>query len=657
MIGSKEYNNVLDDIINFYPDMLNKHDDLEKLLFLVYQDFPNEPINDKIIYLLDELLSFKESNVTSSIIDEVEEFLTLPKDEGYYVDIYGKHVSYDGLRTLKKPFTQLPLQLGHYCEMYKCSQSFKYFRSNYCKIKTRRGISRPEPREYQNKLENDLLTYDSIAALWSRQSGKSVTVGNYALWKILFNEHYNAGVAANIAKLAREYLDKVKKVYLMLPIWLQQGIEVWNKSEIELENGSKFMTSATNSDAFRGFTVNLIIVDEIGFIKKSLYDEFADAVFPSQEELEDKQTILTSTANGLNHWYYICKGAENKEDPSKPGKNGFKFNTMKWNEVPGRDKKWYDRQVQKNGIQYVRQNYENVFLGSANTLISASVLVNLEPEEPEMDKYINGLRVYKLPEENHNYIISVDAAKDGLDAFAIQVIDVTKLPFEQVAAANLNVNYLKMPLELYNLALVYNNAYMIIENNEGAGQSIADTLFNVFEYENLYRDRNQNDLNKFKNFYGFRTTTKTKKQMVTLLKIFMENDKLIIKDKKTIEELQNFIEQDNGTYSAEDGFHDDLVMSLCISFAPLLNIKGFENQLAFINKMFDLNKDNEEDTEDEELFTFNYNGLNDNEYLELDDFHKNVLELQQRINEKKYFGTDDYHNELLELQNKINLPN
>lgn len=88
----------------------------------------------------------------------------------------------------------------------------------------------------------------------SHNSGKSVTTGLYLLWKALFTPNINIGIAANKLSLAMEVLDKVKKVFIELPIWLQQGVQAWNKTFIELENGTRIMTSATNSDAFRGFT-------------------------------------------------------------------------------------------------------------------------------------------------------------------------------------------------------------------------------------------------------------------------------------------------------------------------------------------------------------------------------------------------------------------
>ena len=47
-----------------------------------------------------------------------------------------------------------------------------------------------------------------------------------------------------------ENLSRLQMSFEHLPSWLQQGISVWNKGNIELENGSKVMAAATSS-AFR----------------------------------------------------------------------------------------------------------------------------------------------------------------------------------------------------------------------------------------------------------------------------------------------------------------------------------------------------------------------------------------------------------------------
>lgn len=111
--------------------------------------------------------TFEEHDALMSILEPI-------KSEGYYQDLYGSKVSYNGIKTLKKPNTELNLSEIHLNEIDKCSQDFKYFRKYYCKIQTKNGIQRPEPREYQAELENTLINLEDTAVSFSRQSGKCV---------------------------------------------------------------------------------------------------------------------------------------------------------------------------------------------------------------------------------------------------------------------------------------------------------------------------------------------------------------------------------------------------------------------------------------------------------------------------------------------------
>jgi hypothetical protein len=189
-----------------------------------------------------------------------------------------------------------------------------------------------------------------------------------------------------------------------------------------------------------------------------------------------------------------------------------------------------------------------------------------------------------LPQKNHSYVIGIDTAKEGIDNFAIQVIDVTNFPFKQVASAKLQVDYLIMPEYIDLLGREYNEAFLVIENNEGSGQSVADILYMQYEYGNMYRDRNENDT-LYKSYPGFRTTLKSRPLILNLLKIFVEEDKLIINDADTINELYTFTKSDKVTvkYEAEEGTHDDMVMALALCFAPFTHIKAFDDLELFLS--------------------------------------------------------------------------
>jgi len=99
----------------------------------------------------------------------------------------------------------------------------------------------------------DELYYSN--GILSHNSGKTISSGTYLLWRALFHpDAINIGIVANKPKTAAEVLDKIKKIFLELPIWMKTGVEVWNRKEIEFENGTRIMTDGPHSDSFRGFT-------------------------------------------------------------------------------------------------------------------------------------------------------------------------------------------------------------------------------------------------------------------------------------------------------------------------------------------------------------------------------------------------------------------
>lgn len=241
-------------------------------------------------------------------------------------------------------------------------------------------------------------------------------------------------------------------------------------------------------------------------------------------------------------------------------------------------------------------NHNCEFLGSSHTLISADKLSTMKPSEA-IRLRDGKLKIYHDPEPGHKYIMSVDPAKDGTDAFAVQIVDITDFRFVQVASAELQIDYLLMPEFINEWGREYNNAYLIIENNEGAGQSIADQLYQGFEYDNLHFDKDVGR-NKKKKYPGFRTTSKSRKQILQTLKLFIENDKLEINDKKTINEFYQFILV-NGKFQADDGAHDDMIMSLALIFAPFCDTKNFEDIRKVVQQLYLV-----EPQEDEEKIGF-----------------------------------------------------
>ena len=577
-----------------------------------------------------ELLKNNKNLITEELLDALREtkegksvalqILDIQKDdEDYYLDAFGSRISFDGNRQIKPCYTKIQLTDIQIKEIQKCSEDIDYFKANYVQFKTKSGIGFPDHRKYQDDFIHALNDeHDQYIVVFPRQAGKSATTAVWLTWLFLFKADISIGICANRGSTASDFLANVKNIFTLLPIWMQQGIKTWNVRRIEGENGTKILTDATSGDSFRGSSMNVIVVDECAYVRSSKWEAFSDGILPSQSALAWKKTIFISTPNGMNHFYDYYKNSKKRkvlEDLSKEEvekvktqekvlnvfknksgnynaeidkpSNDMELLTVDWKEVPRYDRNnnlidpevFKQQVIDRQGLQFFLQAYACEFLGSSHTLISGEVLKELESSTPERQMFVNGttefVNIYSEAEEGHKYILSCDPAKDGRDYFALHVIDITKFPFKQVVCGKLQIDYLLMPEFIYELANTYNTAFTIIENNEGAGQSIADTLKRDFEYENLYFDRDGKG-DKFKKYPGFRTTPKSRNQLLETLKLLIENNKLEINDEDTIFELQRFVLL-RKKFQAEDGFHDDLVMSLAIAFCLFNDINNFED--------------------------------------------------------------------------------
>ena len=175
--------------------------------------------------------------------------------------------NYLGNPNLKNSNVQIEFTPEQVRELLKCSTDPKYFIENYVQIvHVDHGLVPFKLYEYQERMIETFHNNRFVISKLPRQSGKSTTIISYLLHFILFNESVQVGILANKGSLARELLSRLQMSFEHLPNWLQQGISVWNKGNIELENGSKVMAAATSSSADRGTSFNVFILDEFAHV-------------------------------------------------------------------------------------------------------------------------------------------------------------------------------------------------------------------------------------------------------------------------------------------------------------------------------------------------------------------------------------------------------
>ena len=471
---------------------------------------------------------------------------------------------YLGNPNLKKANVQIDWTEEKIEEFVKCKDDPVYFALNYIKIVSLdEGLVPFRMYPFQEKLVNNFHNNRFNICKMPRQTGKSTTCVSYLLHYIVFNDNVNVAILANKASTARDLLGRLQLAYENLPKWMQQGILVYNKGSMELENGSKIIAASTSASAVRGGSYNVIFLDEFAFIPNHIADDFFASVYPTISSGKSTKVIIVSTPKGMNHFYRMWHDAER-------GKNEYIPTDVHWSEVPGRDDVWKEQTIANTSETQFKAEFECEFLGSVDTLISAAKLKSLVYESPK--KRNKGFDVYEDPQRDRDYVITVDVARGvGIDYSAFVVVDITSYPHRIVAKyRNNEIKPMLFPSVIHDVARAYNNAWVLCEVND-IGDQVASILNFDLEYENVLMCAMRGRAGQIvgqgfsgtKTQLGVKMSKAVKKVGCSNLKTLIEEDKLMFNDYEIISELTTFIQKHN-SFEAEEGCNDDLAMCLVI---------------------------------------------------------------------------------------------
>lgn len=454
-------------------------------------------------------------------------------------------------------------------ELRKCAKSPIYFIRNYVYINTKdNGMQLMKTYPFQDAAIKRFLKYRFNINKWSRQVGKSTVVRAYILWYAMFHKDKLVAMLANKLMLAKEQLQLLRESYVALPYWLQPGVKLWNKMSIQFSNGCRIMVAASSPDGIRGFSPNLLYLDEFAFLRPGMADEFMASVMPTISSGKTTRIIITSTPNGLNHFYRMWEDGvdENKATPHELQAK-YVRSVVLWNDVPGREAQWGIDEEARIGEQRFRQEYMCEFVGSATTLIDYKCLEHLHPERPwpvpGVPKQYS-VRLFDIPlpkhvleKEDWTYVAALDTgfgmrqdyhvlqillAKSSIRAEQVLVLSSNEVTVEDFCSMSASI--LKM----------YGNPPLTIEYNGGSGMTAHKTMFENLGYDNL--------INYDQYFRGIYSTNPIKTRAVMLLKLYVQRGYLKLKDETTINELMSFTKLNQFTWGGAGGNHDDHVTSL-----------------------------------------------------------------------------------------------
>lgn len=491
-------------------------------------------------------------------------------------------VGYNGNENLKLPGVKQSWTADQIKEYVRCANDPIYWAEKYIKIvHVDKGVIPIQLYDFQKEIIMATLTNRRVIVLTGRQQGKTTVATIVLLHYALFNKSKRIGLLANKGDSAREILDRIQMAYENLPKWMQSGVKVWNKGSVEFENGSRIIAAASSSSSVRGKSLSFLYIDETAFLDN--WNEFYASVFPTLTSGKTTKMLFTSTPNGLNHFHNFWKGAT-EGLPDENGvvtKNGFVPIFAPWYRIPGRDDAWKQEILKSLNYDYDKfnQEYEGEFIGSSGTLLNSTTLKNLLPRPPVVRN--DFLSQFELPITErddkgnitleHVYCLIADVSRGkGLDYSAFSIFDVTSIPYKQVCTyRNNRITPTDYAAVIFQLAKFYNNAYTLIETND-LGEQVASIVGFDYGYENVLSTESSGRAGKRLSTgfgraveYGVRTTDSVKRLGCSVLKLMLEQQKLIVNDVHTIKELATF-SRSGGSYAAERGFHDDMVMGLVL---------------------------------------------------------------------------------------------
>ena len=472
---------------------------------------------------------------------------------------------YLGNPNLKKANTKSEFTKEQILEIQKCMDNPVYFIENYIKIVTLdKGLVPFGMYTFQKEMVDTFHNNRFTICKLPRQSGKSTTIVSYLMHYVIFNDNVNVAILANKSSTARDILGRLQLAYENLPKWMQQGVLNWNKGSLELENNSRIIAASTSSSAIRGGSFNIIFLDEFAFVPNNIAEQFFSSVYPTISSGQTSKVMIVSTPHGMNMFYKLWNDSVN-------GNNSFQNIEVHWSEIPGRDEKWKEETIKNTSESQFRTEFECEFLGSVDTLISASKLRMLSHNNPIKSRA--GLDIFEEVKPDHHYVVTVDVARGDLNDYsAFIVFDATQMPYRIVAKyKNNEIKPLVFPNIINEVAKNYNHAEILVEVNDIGGQ-VADTLQFDLEYDNMIMVSQRGRAGQIAGSgfsgsgsqMGVRTTKAVKKVACSNLKQMIESDKLIISDFDIISELSTYILKGTSKYEADDGCSDDLVACLLL---------------------------------------------------------------------------------------------
>jgi len=455
--------------------------------------------------------------------------------------------------------------------------AFVYFCRHYVRIQVpEQGSVLFDLFEAQVDIMQTWMVEKHSIVLKARQIGWTTLSAVYALWLTLFWPDVNIVFLSKKEANAEFILGKSIYAYERLPEWMKERAPkrlTKNKKDLTFSNGSMIRSLPSREDPARGFTVDLVIVDEWAFLDN------AEEAWASIEPITDVggRCIGLSTANGWGDWFH------QEWVKARAGIGYFTPMFYAWNARDDRDESWYEAKREALPEWQLHQEYptteDEAFIKSGRPVfdvdglgqikVDAPVRGRLDPDMgngPKMPAFVreaNGpVAIFEFPRDGEKYVVGADVA-EGLVHGDYSSAHVTSVKTGKVVAtyhAHVDPDVFgEAPLAL--LGYFYKTALVGVEVNNH-GLTTCKALQRV-KYPRIYYRRIVDTAYRTQQkMVGWRTDVKTKPLMIDELARALRDKVIDLRCAHTIAELRTYVRDEKG------GMHgspfDDRVVSLAI---------------------------------------------------------------------------------------------
>ena len=440
-----------------------------------------------------------------------------------------------------------------------------------------------------------------IIILKGRQQGLSTYVGGRLYSRVSQSTAKKAIVVTHKSDSTTALFNMTKRYHENVPEILRPSTSYSSRKELVFDKlDSSYMVATAGGEGIaRGETLTHAHLSELAFWKESIAKENLNGLLQSIPDVEDTEVYIESTANGVTGPFYeMWKGAV-------AGTNGYTAVFIPWflqreyrTKVPkgfertpeedelaerfGLDDEqlyWRRLKVNQNGIDLFKQEYpcepDEAFLTTGRPVFDPEALTKrlseltgpiyrMGLELSEFREHPQGeLLVYHQIDPGQTYYIAADVAMGvrGGDFSVAQVLDAQK---RQVAVWRGHVHPDYYAEVLYRLGTLFNNAKIAVESNNH-GLLTVNLLYKQWAYPNVHLNVVEDKMTDVDTpNLGFQTNAKTKPMIIDDLRAALRLGELELNDRATIQEMLTFVVKESGKLEAEEGCHDDCVMSLAI---------------------------------------------------------------------------------------------